>query len=67
MGSERELAYMYEFHLRPRRSSGTVAVRLSVIVWPVHSTHRAAVLLPLVGSSPMEMNELAEYLTCDIV
>ena len=26
---------------------------LSAIVWPVHSTHRAAVLVPLAGSSPL--------------
>ena len=40
---------LYEFHLRPRGPNGTVAVRLSVVVWPVHSTHRAAVLVPLAG------------------
>ena len=43
---------MYEFHLRPRGSNGTVAVRLSVVVWPVYSTHRAAVLVPLAGPYP---------------
>ena len=33
--------------------SGTEAVRISVVVWPlVHSTHRAAVLVPLAGPSP---------------
>ena len=36
---------MHEFHIRPSGSNGTVAVRLSVVVWPVHSTHRAAVHL----------------------
>ena len=44
---------MYEFHLRPRGSNGMVEVSLRVIVWPVHSTHRAAVLVPLAGSSPL--------------
>ena len=29
----------------------TVVVRLSAIVWPVHSTHSAAVLVPLAGPS----------------
>ena len=29
-----------------------VAVHLNVIVWPVHSTHRAAGLVPLAGPSP---------------
>ena len=28
---------IYEFHLGPRGSNGTVAVRLSLIVWPGHS------------------------------
>ena len=42
---------MYEFHLRPRGSNGTVVVCLSVIVWPVHSTQRAVVLVPLAGPS----------------
>ena len=40
---------MYEFHLRPRGSNRTVVVRFSAIVWPVHSTHSAAVLEPLAG------------------
>ena len=44
---------MYEFHLRPRGSNGMVAVHLSVVVWPVHSTYRAAVLMPLAGLSPL--------------
>ena len=44
---------MYEFHLRPRGFNGIVAVHLNVIVWPMHSTHRAAVLVPLAGSSPL--------------
>ena len=48
-----ETLEMYEFHLRPRESNSTVAVRLSVVVWPVHSTHRAAVLMPLAGPSPL--------------
>ena len=29
---------MYEFHLRPRGSNGTVVVRLCAIISPVHST-----------------------------
>ena len=41
------------FIFRPRGSNGTVAVRLITIVWPVHSTHRAAVLVPLAGASPL--------------
>ena len=44
---------MYEFHLRPRGSNGTVAVRLSIVVWPVHSTHRATVPMQLAGQSPL--------------
>ena len=44
---------MYEFHLKPRGSNGMVAVRLSEVVWPVHSTHRAAVLVPLAGPYPL--------------
>ena len=38
---------MHEFHLRPRGSNGIVTVHLNVIGWPVHSTHIAAVLVPL--------------------
>ena len=41
------------FHLRPRGSNGILAVNLNVVVWPVHSTHRAAVLVPLAGPSPL--------------
>ena len=42
---------MYAFHLRPRGSNGTVAVRLIVVVWPVRSMHRAAVLVLLAGTN----------------
>ena len=42
---------MYAFHLRPRGSNGTVAVRLIVVVWPVGSMHLAAVLVLLAGET----------------
>ena len=44
---------MYAFHLRPRGSNGTVAVRLIVVVWPVRSMHRAAVLVLLAGETSL--------------
>ena len=44
---------MYAFHLRPRGSNGTVAVRLIVVVWPVRSMHRAAVLVILAGETSL--------------
>ena len=45
--------YMYAFHLRPRGSNGTLAVRLIVVVWPVRSMHRAAVLVLLAGETSL--------------
>ena len=47
------LLSMYAFHLRPRGSNGTVAVRLIVVVWPVRSMHRAAVLVLLAGETSL--------------
>ena len=44
---------MYAFHLRPRGSNGTVAVRLIVVVWPVRSMHRDAVLVLLAGETSL--------------
>ena len=44
---------LYAFHLRPRGSNGTVAVRLIVVVWPVRSMHRAAVLVLLAGETSL--------------
>ena len=44
---------LYAFHLRPRGSNGTVAVRLIVVVWPVCSMHRAAVLVLLAGETSL--------------
>ena len=44
---------MYAFHLRPRGSNGTVAVRLIVVVWPVRSMYRAAVLVLLAGETSL--------------
>ena len=45
--------FMYAFHLRPRGSNGTVAVRLIVVLWPVRSMHRAAVLVLLTGETSL--------------
>ena len=47
------LCCMYAFHLRPRGSNGMVAVRLIVVVWPVRSMHRAAVLVLLAGETSL--------------
>ena len=44
---------MYAFHLRPRGSNGTVAVRLIVVVWPVRSMHRDAVLVLLAAETSL--------------
>ena len=44
---------MYAFHLRPRGSNDTVAVRLIVVVWPVRSMYRAAVLVLLAGETSL--------------
>ena len=44
---------MYAFHLRPRGSNGTVAVRLIVVVWPVRPMHRDAVLVLLAAETSL--------------
>ena len=51
---------MYAFHLRPRGSNGMVAVRLIVVVWPVRSMHRAAVLVLLAGETSLSGSVIIE-------
>ena len=53
LASKKLFRYMYAFHLRPRGSNGTVAVRLIVVVWPVRSMHRAAVLVLLAAETSL--------------